>query len=264
MIAKWSVTAAALVLGLLGSGCASMGHVQTADTLGEGKFQFAFEPGLQGTGILSESSAEASANDIDFDDDDGDGSDLEGIIYPHIDFALRYGVSERVDLGVRFGSSLAELQAKILLTQPGDPDLAISLAPSLSGVYFGTGDEDVGYTNLALPLLIGFKTDGGSEFVLGPRVIGTRVSGGIGNDSGSINVLSVGASVGFALRVANGFRLMPEVAFSVPVVGSVNSSSSDSEVISGFDTGFLQFKLGFLFGAGRPVRPAPPPEAAFE
>jgi hypothetical protein len=263
MSVKWSVAAAALVLGLLGSGCASMGHVQTADTLGEGKFQFAFEPGLQGTGILSEDGSEVSANDIDFDDDDDD-SGLDGVIYPHIDFALRYGVSERVDLGVRFGSSLAELQAKILLTQPGDPDLAISLAPALSGVYFGTGDEDVGYTNLSLPLLIGFKTDGGSEFVLGPRVIGTRVSGGIGNDSGSINVLSVGASVGFALRVANGFRLMPEVAFSVPVVGSVNSSSSDSEVISGFDTGFLQFKLGFLFGAGRPVRPAAPPEPEFE
>ncbi|WP_225412509.1 hypothetical protein [Stigmatella hybrida] len=264
MRTQWSVAAAALVLGLLGSGCASMGHVQTADTLGEGQFQFAFEPGIQGTGIVSESSSEVSASDIDFDDDDDDDSGFAGVAYPHIDFALRYGVSERVDLGVRFGFSLAELQAKILLTQPGDPDLAISLAPALSGVYFGTGDEDVGYTNLALPLLIGFKTDGGSEFVLGPRVSGARVSGGIGNASGSINVLSVGGSVGFALRVANGFRLMPEVAFSVPVVGSVNSSESDSEIISGFDTGFLQFKLGFLFGAGRPARPTPPPEAEFE
>ncbi|MDC0712439.1 hypothetical protein POL68_28515 [Stigmatella sp. ncwal1] len=259
---QWGITAAALLMGLLGTGCASISHVQTADTLGQGKFQFAVEPGIQGVGILSEDDSSASAADFD-DIDDGD-SDFDGAAYPHVDLALRYGVTDRFDLGIRLGFSLAELQTKFLLTSPDNPDLAISLAPSISGVYIGSDDDDVGYTNLALPLLIGFKTDGGSEFVLGPRVSGARVSVGGDDANGSVNVLSVGGSIGYALRIGSGFRLMPEVAFSVPVVGSVNSSDSDSEVLSGFDGGFFQVKLGFLFGEGRPIRRAPPSEATFD
>ncbi|WP_232293271.1 hypothetical protein [Stigmatella aurantiaca] len=263
---QWGITAAALLMGLLGTGCVSISHVQTADTLGQGKFQFAVEPGIQGVGILSEDDA-GSSSAADFDDiddiDDGD-STFDAATYPHLDLALRYGVTDRIDLGVRFGFSLAELQTKFLLTSPDNPDLAISLAPSISGVYLGSDEDDVGYTNLALPLLIGFKTDGGSEFVLGPRVSGARVSVGGDNANGSVNVLSVGGSIGYALRIGSGFRLMPEVAFSVPVVGSVNTSDSDSEVLSGFDGGFFQVKLGFLFGEGRPIRRAAPSEASFE
>jgi hypothetical protein len=227
----------ALVAGIVGTGCVSTSHVQTADTLGAGKFQFAMEPGVGGTAVIS---------------DAGGGS----VYYPHVDLALRYGVTDTLDLGVRFGSSLVELQSKILLTSPDDADRAISLAPSVMGFFFASGGESVNYVNLALPVLIGFKTSGGSEFVLGPRLVGTNISTGASGESASINVLSVGASVGYALRVGRGFRLMPEIGLSIPVVGEVDTSQTDSEVLSGFAGGFVQFKLGFLFGQGRPIRSA--------
>jgi hypothetical protein len=226
----------ALVAGFVGTGCVSVSHVQTADTLGAGKFQFAMEPGVGGAAVFS---------------DVGGGS----VFYPHVDLALRYGVSDSVDLGVRFGSSLVELQSKILLTSTQDLNKAISIAPSLTGFFFGSGDASVNYVNLSVPVLIGFKTKGGSEFVLGPRLSVANVSAGAGGEDASSTILSAGASVGYALRVSEGFRLMPEVGISIPFVGAADSSVGDSEVSAGFNGGFLQFKLGFLFGQGRPITP---------
>jgi hypothetical protein len=225
---------AVMAVGLLGTGCVSISQVQTADTLGTGKFQFAVEPGLAGAAVISDSG-------------NGDG----GVYYPHVDLGLRYGITETVDLGVRFGSSLVELQAKVLLTSPEDPDKAVSLAPSVMGLLLGSGSDNVSYLNAALPVLVGFKSLNGSELVLGPRLALTRVSAG----DVSANIISAGTSVGYALRVTNGFRLMPEVALSYPLVGSV-STASDSDVVSGFNGGFVQVKLGFLFGAGRPANSA--------
>ncbi len=227
----------ALLAAVVSTGCVSTSHVQTADTLGAGKFQFAMEPGVGGTAVFTS---------------EGGG----GVVYPHVDLALRYGVTDALDLGVRFGSSLVELQSKILLTSPRDPAKAISLAPSVMGFFFDSGDESVNYASVAVPVLIGFKTGGGSEFVLGPRLVGTNISTGANGVSTSTNVLSVGGSVGYALRVSESFRLLPEVGVSFPVVGLVDSSQSDSEVLSGFRGGFVQFKLGFLFGQGRPIRSA--------
>lgn len=68
------------------------------------------------------------------------------------------------------------------------------------------------------------------------------------------------------------------MGISFPVVGTLDTSTSDSEARAGFDGGFVQFKLGLLFGSGRPIKrkeeappasaesseqpatPAPPPE----
>jgi hypothetical protein len=188
-----------------------------------------------------------------------DSGDSGGIYYPHVDLGLRYGVTDTVDLGVRFGSSLVELQSKFLLTRPEDPNKAISLAPSVMGLLVGSGDDNVSYVNAAMPVLVGFKTSGGSEFVLGPRVALTHLSVG----DASATFISAGASVGYALRVTNGFRLMPEVAVSYPLVGAL-STSTDSDVVSGFNGGFVQVKLGFLFGSGRPIPSAAPEESPMD
>lgn len=238
-----SVTVVSVLMGVLGTGCASVSHVQTADTLGAGRFQFGIEPGVMGAAVLG-----------------GEDNAAAGGYVPHFDLALRYGVAERVDVGIRLGSSLAELQTKFLLTQPDDPVKAISLAPSISGASFGSGTTSDGesastnYLNVSAPLLVGFKTKGGSELVLGPRVMWTRIAGNVGNDGAAVNIISVGASVGYALRITEGFRLMPEVGLSFPVVGQVSTTNNDSEAIAGFNSGFAQFKLGFLFGGGRPIR----------
>jgi hypothetical protein len=225
--------AMAAVLGLLATGCVSVSHVQTADTLGQGNFQFALEPGAAGVAVLS---------------------DQEPSVFPHVDLALRYGVLDRLDLGVRFGMSLVELQSKVLLTSPEDPDTAISVAPSFMSmlIQLNQGEDDFRYTNVALPVLVGFKTAGGSELVLGPRVTFTRFSSQTVVSNG--NIFSAGGSVGYAFRVAEGFRVMPEVGILVPLVGVEDTGTSDSNVRAGFNGGFVQFKLGLLFGGGRPIQ----------
>lgn len=239
---RYFAMVAVVVAGVLGTGCASISHVQTADTLGAGKFQFALEPGAGGAAVLT----------------NVEGAE-DGVYYPHVDLAVRYGVTDTVDLGVRFGSSLVELQGKFLLSRLDDTGKAISLAPALMGYSASSQGDRVSYVNVAVPVLIGLKTTGGSELVLGPRVVGTRVSlSSSDGTEGNFNVLSVGASVGYALRVGEGFRLLPEVGFTVPVVGAVDTNETDSDVVSGFGGGFVQFKLGFLFGQGRPISQAAP------
>lgn len=234
----------ALVAGFIGTGCVSTSHVQTADTLGAGKSQFAVEPGAGAVAVFAES--------------EGDS-----FYYPHVDLAYRYGVTDTLDLGVRFGSSALELQAKILLSDPADPDKAISLAPAAMGFFFGEDGASVNYVNLSLPVLIGFKTGSGSEFVLGPRINATSIKVAAGSGAGRANVLSAGTSVGYALRVSDGFRLLPEVGILYPLVSGLSTSDTNSEVVSGFGGGFVQFKLGFLFGEGRPIS-SPAPMANFE
>ena len=229
----------ALVAGFIGTGCVSTSHVQTADTLGAGKSQFAVEPGAGAVAAFT-------------------GEEGDSFYYPHVDLAYRYGVTDTLDLGVRFGSSAVELQAKILLSDPADPDKAISLAPAAMGYFFGGDGASVNYVNVSVPVLIGFKMSNGSEFVLGPRINATTIKiAGVG-DTGRANVLSAGTSVGYALRVSDGFRLLPEIGVLFPLVGGLSTSDTDSEVVAGFESGFVQFKLGFLFGEGRPISsPAP-------
>lgn len=218
---------------VLVSGCASFSSVQTADTLGKGRIQGAVEPGVWGA-VSSK------------------GPD----VIPHVDGAVRFGVTDRLDLGVRAGSSFLEFQGKVLLTTPGDPALAVSLAPSVGGIYSNSG-----IINLALPVLIGFKTASGNELVLGPRVQGLFIFDG----TNWTTVLGVGTSVGFLWRITENFGLMPEVAAVLPVLGG----SSASLVFGGVDAGgvFMQFKLGLIFGSFRPLAgeeeppPAPRPRA---
>lgn len=226
-----SVRLTLVLVGILGgAGCASFSSVQTADTLGRGRIQGAVEPGLWGAVTPR-------------------GPDL----VPHVDAAVRVGVADRVDLGVRAGSSFFELQGKFLLTDPQHPALAVSLAPSLGGIIARSG-----IVNLGLPVLVGFKLGAGHQFVLGPRGQAFFVYDG----ARWLTVLGVGTSVGFMWRIADAFGLMPEVAAVVPVFGG----SAASLVFSGLNAAglFVQFKLGFLFGrfsALDGLTPQPPASA---
>jgi hypothetical protein len=230
-----------LLLGFA-TGCASISSVQSADTLGRGNLQGAIEPGLWG-GTSSRSGVQ---------------------VIPHVDGAVRFGVTDRVDLGVRAGMSFLELQTKFLLTEPGNPRLAMSLAPTVGGIFSsGGGNTQEGIFNAAVPLLIGVKFAGGHQLILGPRAQGFLIVA-----NGSLTpIVAVGSSVGFLWQVGDNFGLLPEVAVLVPVVGAATTSQL---LFQGLNTGaaFVQFKLGLMFGRARgvgaqrapgPVSPPPAP-----
>lgn len=227
---------------LLTGGCASISSVQSADTLGKGNFQFGIEPGV----LVAADVTGTSMTDPAW--------------LPHIDVSARWGVSERIDLGVRGGLSFLEFQSKFLFTRPGDPRLAVSLAPTLGGLVLnarGTGPQ--GIVNLAVPLLVGLKLSG-NELVLGPRLQNLVLFDG----QHTLYGLGLGISIGYAWHLTDRFGLMPEAAIVVPIVGA-DSFATQFRTTGVLDTGLamFQFKLGVLIGRYRKsndaLQQAPPP-----
>jgi hypothetical protein len=226
------------------SGCASLSNLQTADTLGRGNFQVGVEPG-----VLSAGSYGVPL---------GNGNPAW---LPHVDVAARFGVSEGVDLGLRAGLSFLELQGKFLFTRPGDRHLAVSFAPTAGGLLINTSTSSIGgVLNVALPVLIGIKTAGGSELVIGPRLQNLVLLPSAGS---AVYGVGAGLSLGFAVRFTDNFALLPEVSAVLPVYGAAAFASQfQSSSLTGSGLFFLQFKLGVLVGRFRPVAinaPPPPP-----
>jgi hypothetical protein len=241
----------------------SLGSVQTASTLGKGNFQGGVE--LTGEALFLTDSRLSSSS--------GFGT---SIAYPTVNFAFRFGLTDSIDIGVRTGSTLLELQSKFLISDPNNPSFALSIAPALSGYFFSLGGVTAGGLNIPIPLLIGLKF-GDHELVFGPRILNQIVLAGANTSSGSAGgggyALSAGASVGFAARLGDYFILMPEAAIGVPLFTTVAASGGGQSVSqSQVNPGELQFSftLGGVFGKMRrntqasessPPPPPPPPDS---
>jgi hypothetical protein len=198
MTSRALALAIAAMLGL--TGCPSIQSVQTAETVGEGNFQFAIEPGVIGVA--------------------GGGT---GGVLPTINLSARYGITDRFDLGGRFGTSLIELHVKYMFTDPSTADSTVqaALAPQLGGVFIGGAGASAGYGWLTVPVLIDIPV-GEHDFVIGPRAQVIFV--GAGGASGA--VLNVGSSVGFAAKVGKAARILPEFALVVPVFAGAGGETA--------------------------------------
>ncbi|MBX7100634.1 MAG: hypothetical protein K1X89_23175 [Myxococcaceae bacterium] len=230
---------AAACLAVAFAGCASISSVQSADTLGAGNFQIGLEPGLQLESPLGVTTTGASVG-----------------VYPHGDVAFRYGFTEGIDLGIRAGSSIVELQSKFLFTTPGD-GLKVSLAPSTS-FFVSTELGGAPGLSLNLPVLIGIPLSRHLELELGPRLQNTVVfaQGLTGYQ------LGVGTSAGLQVRLHRYFAILPELSFSVPAL-LFAASDTGSAALGGTGIFQFQFKLGVLIGpsrAGSAFAGAAPPE----
>ena len=218
-----------MILLVLAGGCASLSHVQTADTLGKKNFQIAVEAGLQ----------RSPSPYLPY--------------YPHFDATARLGLTDTIDVGVRVGYSGLEFQGKFLLTEPGHPRLAISLAPTVSGGLIPGAASTLVMFNAAAPLLIGLKQDNGNEFVFGPR-LQTRFM----LAPSQAAALELGLSVGYSIRIGQKFAILPEFAAALPLVQSTGAQallgtpSPFAPDAMSFGNHFMfQFKVGFAFGRQR-------------
>lgn len=235
--------AAVCMLALATQGCMSIGNVQSADTLGKGNFQFGVEPGVQGVAVVAP------------------GVTTGPLVYPHVDFSLRYGLADRFDLGIRAGQSFVELMGKFLITEPGSM-FKLSVAPQLGGVFFSVGGAGISFISIALPVLMGIAVSDNVEIILGPRLQNYLLLGAVsGSGSASAYTMGVGGSLGVAFGIGDSLKILPEAAVSVPVVGAASSSSGGSGAGAGFAGLQFQFKLGFLIGRTRPLLTHPELEA---
>ncbi len=211
------------------TGCASVGGVQTAETLGKGRYEIGVEPGAQ----LASSS-----------------SGTRGVLaYPHFDAAFRYGVADHVDVGVRLGYSMLEFQSKFRFTRGGGSRPVVSLAPTVGGLAIPAAGSTLGVLSFAVPVLVGFKMENGHELVFSARVQNLLVlTGASGGKSASVYGLGLGGSVGYALRLGERLTVLPELAVVHPLltVGTAGGAA-------GLGSTIAQFKVGVLYGSPQPA-----------
>lgn len=233
--------ATAVLLAAAGThGCATLGTLQTANTLGAGNFQMGLEPAFEmGVGTP------------------------QPIYVPRFDLALRYGVADRVDLAGRIGSTGLELGAKFQLTDPADKGLVLSLAPSVAGGAVPIPDNPIGVVYVTLPLLLGVGVGHGHQLVFAGKVANWMLLGDIGLSSLVLDELVVGGSVGFVLKLHEKFRLMPEVSVMRPVWVSEDLGGTSMMGSAAFGNAFLvQFSVAALFfGGGGPAYATSPSSA---
>jgi hypothetical protein len=211
-------------LALMAAACAPA-TVQTARTNGQGNFQFAVEPG-----VLGAAAAGGSA------------------VGPSLNLAGRYGVSDRVDVGGRLGTSLYEVQVKAMLSDPSATDsMAVSIAPSTTMIAGGIGGVGAFYLREHVPVLFGLPTGGGSEFTFGPSATINFVGAGAGGNAAGGLILGLGGQVGYAARLGDKFRLVPQFDLSVPVVGAA-AGGGEGGVGAGVGGAIFGLQLGLLFG----------------
>jgi hypothetical protein len=213
------------------TGCPSFTTMGTARTLPEKKGQFYIAPGyMQLSSFQRDTAANKSVS----------------IGFPTVEFGGRYGITDRFELGGKAWFFGAELDAKLALLRSErlDSGVNVSLAPGLSYMNFtsgGTGSTHASYAWFHLPLLIGFATGGGGELTVGPRVSDMLVS----SNGNTVNVVWLGGSLGYAIRIGEGMRVLPEVTFSYPASASAGGVTVTELTPKG---AAIQVNLGLLFG----------------
>lgn len=216
------------------AGCPSFSTMGTARTLPVGKTQIVVVPQAAYT-------KEWSIAGLDRRTD---------VIYPQFELGIHHGVTEEVEVGAKGWILGFQVDTKVQLVRSPSASSGIDIAvdPGIGYLAF-TQQQSLGATSLTasqnslsfyLPLLVGFNFAGGSQLVLGPKLIDQVILPS--SDTGSGNVLWGGASVGYALRFGN-FQLLPEVTVVYPM--SVVQSPGATFSFGGIA---VQGGVGLLFG----------------
>lgn len=206
---------------LLSSGCASVGHFQTAETIGQGGLEFAVEPSYYQRSLGVEEDvvipAVTGTRKVIVDGQDlNEALGLEQGV-PNLSGALRYGLAERVDLGLRWGANGLDVLGKVQLTPKSLDAVVVSVVPSMGGVIVPTEHGTIGMLDMQLGMLVGLKVGERSQAVFGPKVQSWQAQGSASGVDVTGNYVAVGGSAGFAFPVGRSVRLLPEIALALPI-----------------------------------------------
>jgi len=218
----------AILASMLLGGCASFSTMSTARTVAPDSTQVWVAPEFVGMTF-----------------DTGGSSGMEAISVPQFELGFRRGISEGVELGGKLWLLGAAIESKFQLVRSPSEDqgIDVALAPSIGWLGFNSGDGDgfnvvTGYLNLP----IGINVAGGSQLVLTPKAIYQRYSARGSGSTGSADVMFLGGSVGFALRLG-AMYVLPELSIMKPVI---NPATND---VIRYDGVVFQGGLGLLFGS---------------
>ena len=205
----------------LATGCA-ISAGQTARTNGQGNVQVGVEPGVLG----------AAAGGT-------------AAVAPAMNVAVRYGVSDTMDLGGRIGTNGLEFQTKFQVTE--DDGVIISPAPSVELWFFAAGGAGGGFLGVPVPLLIDVPV-GDNALVIGPRVHPRLAFGAGGGAAASVFTLSGGTTIGYAAKTSEGLKIFPELGFEIPLVAAAAAAGAGAGAV-GVGTGVVfDFRVNLLIG----------------
>lgn len=186
-----------LVLALLGPGCASYSTRLSPRPIPKGETEL----GLSADLWLSERKTQGRA------------------ILPVAEMSLRYGLSDRVDIGGKINLLGGELNAKVALLR--NDVVAIAVAPG-AGLQLSAVNSDnlndllIG--TFHLPVLAGVRLGDSAEVIVGGKLL-LHVPAGTGNDGG-VNpgdlIFLPGGVLGLRLILSENFALFPELNIHFP------------------------------------------------
>lgn len=184
------------------AGCASITSMTTASTLEMGRTQLSLEPQVLTAVTVGQPQS---------------GSPTP---FPAGSLTLRYGVADNLEVGGRIGNWTGlEALAKLRLTERGAP-VVLSVAPTLGGL----GDEQSAFVHGSLALLVGLPS-GGNELVIAPKLDLETAFGTSDLIDFPLLIGSVGASIGYAIRLGR-LTVLPEVGARYPLFGASADSAS--------------------------------------
>lgn len=184
-----SLASATVALGLLTTACTTPSVFRTATTVDEGEF----EPSLEISGLLAV---------------------VDRSPIPYLAFSLRYGVSDRVDIGGHLGAFDGGLSVGIRLSEIDAP-VIVTLAPRVGWAgHWG---------HLRVPVLVGLRLPSGTEFVFTAQAYGEVGEPALGEPTVSF---SLGAAAGVSLELGP-VRLLPELSVIAPVYGLLWAQSDE-------------------------------------
>ena len=204
-------------------GCPSLSTFQTVDTVPEGETRFAV--GAEALGVSADS---------------GGGT------VPQIEFGMRYGLSDNLDLGAKLFLAGLEMGVKYQFMN-GSFDAAI--APAASFSYFSSGDASTGFLYVHLPVLFGYNLSDSFAVAFGPKFIYAAVFGDITVEEDSTDFsgdgLLGGGFVSFPIKLGDAFWIAPEINIYAPFTGD-----------TAFESLWWQGGLAFMFGGADSPEPA--------
>jgi hypothetical protein len=223
-----------LPLALLLAGCPSFSTMGTARTIPVGKTQFVVSPQAAYTKRWSIGGLDQRTD----------------ALFPQFELGIRHGVTEDVEVGAKGWvlGFLVDAKLQLLRSQSDSSGVDLAIAPGVGYLGFTQGQSLASPSLTAsqnslsfyLPLLVGINFAGGSQLVIGPKLIDQIILPS--SQTGAGNVLWGGASLGYAWKVGD-FRLLPEVTVVYPM--SVVQKPGATFNFSGIAA---QAGIGLLFG----------------
>lgn len=157
-----------------------------------------------------------------------------GSIRPTVEAGLRYGLTDRVELGGKLSVLGVTLGPRVQLLRSREPSSGFDLAIA-PAVAYTFADK----LALEAPLLAGVNL-GPHQIVVAPRLV-YQMQLDVPGQEGPVSFLYAGASFGAALRVTERFTFLPEVS----LLGEVHEDPGFSSNLA--RAAGIQGALGLLF-----------------